>query len=475
MGSFSRAECSCRILEKMRSELLLLALIGVVMCHAVSISESEVQPLGESMDSGAGAYAEVSGKKMKGLLQVPGVPKGHRIVHRINDVSETACKNACDADKKCDGYQYVAAEGLCKILKQPKKKVIKIPLKKVKKMIKKSVKKTKKAVKKKLKKKMKKKRPTPGQIYRETSAKLRARQSDFKKAKARAKEGAKKAKGAKAAEIITKKNEHREMMKELKAAKGAQEAGLNFEEQAIMGKTMQDKKVLIAKAHKVGAMASEEKQDQKFEQAKVVMKKGLKLTMKMKELKVKKIEKKVKMAKKARLYLKKQNKIAERNHKAVAAAKAGSKKAKLKKCRKEQTKMRKTKFKIKRRLKKAQMKKERKIANKKIKRLKKGLRKAEKRKAKANKKKLVKRAKHKVRMMFRMTFQQTEDLAESLESEEEMEDEEIKNLTAKMNKAKIKKDKDMVAAKFMAKREKNNAKKAVKIAKMLSKKTNIVA
>merc|ERR1719460_1993958 len=101
------------------------------------------------MDSGAGAYAEVSGKKMKGLLQVPGVPKGHRIVHRINDVSETACKNACDADKKCDGYQYVAAEGLCKILKQPKKKVIKIPLKKVKKMIKKSVKKTKKAVKKK--------------------------------------------------------------------------------------------------------------------------------------------------------------------------------------------------------------------------------------------------------------------------------------------------------------------------------------
>merc|ERR1712072_1429693 len=185
MGSFSRAECSCRILEKMRSELLLLALIGVVMCHAVSISESEVQPLGESMDSGAGAYDEVSGKKMKGLLQVPGVPKGHRIVHRINDVSETACMNACDADKKCDGYQYVAAEGLCKILKQPKKKVIKIPLKKVKKMIKKSVKKTKKAVKKKLKKKMKKE-PTPGQIYRETSAKLRERQSDFKKAKARA-------------------------------------------------------------------------------------------------------------------------------------------------------------------------------------------------------------------------------------------------------------------------------------------------
>merc|ERR1712072_1304720 len=175
MGSFSRAECSCRILEKMRSELLLLALIGVVMFHAVSISESEVQPLGESMDSGAGAYAEVSGKKMKGLLQVPGVPKGHRIVHRINDVSETACKNACDADKKCDGYQYVAAEGLCKILKQPKKKM------------KKKLKQQKKAM------APKKKGPTPGQIYRETSAKLRARQSDFKKAKARAKEGAKKA------------------------------------------------------------------------------------------------------------------------------------------------------------------------------------------------------------------------------------------------------------------------------------------
>merc|ERR1712072_390066 len=358
MGSFSRAECSCRILEKMRSELL-LALIGVVMFHAVSISESEVQPLGESMDSGAGAYAEVSGKKMKGLLQVPGVPKGHRIVHRINDVSETACKNACDADKKCDGYQYVAAEGLCKILKQPKKKVIKIPLKKVKKMIKKSVKKTKKAVKKKLKKKMKKKRPTPGQIYRETSAKLRARQSDFKKAKARAKEGAKRAKGAKAAEIITKENEHREMMKELKAAKGAQEAGLNLEEQAIMGKTMQDKKVLIAKAHKVGAMASEEK-------------KGLKLTMKMKELKVKKIEKMVR-AKVKMNNSEKKNKVAQKHYKTAerkAKNKADEKKVKMaKKARlylKKQTKMRKTKFKIKRLLKKAQMKKERKIANKKI-------------------------------------------------------------------------------------------------------------
>merc|ERR1711981_1549921 len=192
----------------------------------------------------------------------------------------------------------------------------------------------------------KKKGPTPGQIYRESSAKLRARKAAYKKATQRAKEGARKAKGAKTAEIITKKNEHREMLLELKKAKGAQEAGLNFEEQAIMGKTMQDKKVLIAKAHKVGAMASEEKQDQKFEQAKVVMKKGLKLTMKMEKMvrakvkmnnsekknkvaqkhyktaerkaKNKADEKKVKMAKKARLYLKKQNKIAERNHKAVA-------------------------------------------------------------------------------------------------------------------------------------------------------------
>merc|ERR1719261_2023582 len=149
------------------------------------------------MDSGAGAYAEVSGKKMKGLLQVPGVPKGHRIVHRINDVSATACKNACDADKKCDGYQYVAAEGLCKILKQPKKKVIKIPLKKVKKMIKQQ----KKAM------APKKKGPTPGQIYRETSAKLRVRQADYKKRKKAAKEAAKKSKGSIAAEVITKKNE----------------------------------------------------------------------------------------------------------------------------------------------------------------------------------------------------------------------------------------------------------------------------
>merc|ERR1719502_2122380 len=84
-----------------------------------------------------------------------------------------------------------------------------------------------------------------------------------------------------------------------------------------------------------------------------------------------------------------------------------------------------------------------------IKKAKKGLRKAEKRKAKAAKKKAVKRAKHKVRMMFDMTEMEAEDLAESLETE----DEEIKNLTAKAQKAKIARDKAKVAAKFAAKVE----------------------
>merc|ERR1712139_637865 len=248
----------------------------------------------------------------------------------------------------------------------------KITLKKAKRLMKRAAKRAVKKVKKKAKSKLKralktqkkamapkKKGPTAGQIFRERSKKLRIRQSAYKKAKALANEASKKSKGSRAAEIITKKNEHHEMIKELEAAKHAQEAGLNFEERAIMGKTMQDKKVLIAQAHKVAAMAAEEKQDAKFEKSKVIMKKGLRLRMKMKQLKIKKVEKMVtakmklkgsetkhkvaqkkykveerkvktaqdekkeKLAKKARLYLKKQNKKAERNHKAVAAAKAG--------------------------------------------------------------------------------------------------------------------------------------------------------
>merc|ERR1711959_435186 len=426
MGRFSSGTES-----EMKSEMLMaLGLVLVVMCNSIS-TESSITPL-----LGEDAYSTVDAASAKDLpakmLQVPGIPKGHKVVKRIQDVSESGCRNAWDGDKDCSGFQYVTAERLCKLLEPPPRiKVKKITLKKAKKLAtqkaKKAVKKLKRKEKKKMKKALKtqkkamapkKKKPTAGQIYRESSKKMRMRQAEYKKSVKVSKQATRNAKGARAAEIITKTNEHHEMMKELKAAKQAQEAGLNFEEQAIMAKTMADKKVLIAKAHKVGAMAAEEKQDAKFEKSKLIMKKGLKLRMDMKTLKIKKAalmvaakvkmnaresknkiaqknynvferkqknkadEKKVKLAKKARLYLKKQDKIAERNQKAKAAAKAGSKKKKIEKCHKSQVKMRKTKFKMKRRLAKAVFKQERKVANKKVKTLKKGLRKAEKRKAK---------------------------------------------------------------------------------------------
>merc|ERR1711975_119437 len=106
-------------------------------------------------------------------------------------------------------------------------------------------------------------------------------------------------------------------------------------------------------------------------------------------------EKKEKLARKARLYLKKQNKKAERHYKAVEAARAGDKKAKLARCRASQVKMRKLKFKLLRRLKKSVFKKERKVANKQVAKMKAGLRAGEKRKAKVLKK-AVKKAQKKV-------------------------------------------------------------------------------
>merc|ERR1711871_1523788 len=123
----------------------------------------------------------------------------------------------------------------------------------------------------------------------------------------------------------------------------------NFEEQVIMAKSPSSKKVLLAEAHKTTQMQQEEKADAAFEEAKVVMKKGLKLQAKMKERKVKRVEqmvraktkmkkaeakhkiagraykaherkmknaadeRKEKLAAQARIYLKKQNKKAERH------------------------------------------------------------------------------------------------------------------------------------------------------------------
>merc|ERR1712196_610126 len=269
MGRFSSGTES-----EMKSEMLMaLGLVLVVMCNSIS-TESSITPL-----LGEDAYSTVDAASAKDLpakmLQVPGIPKGHKVVKRIQDVSESGCRNACDGDKDCSGFQYVTAERLCKLLEPPPRiKVKKITLKKAKKLATQKAKKAVKNLKQKEKKKMKKalktqkkemapkkKKPSAGQIYRESSTKLRLRKAEYKKATKVSKQAARNSKGARAAEIITKKNEHHEMMKELKAAKEAQEAGLNFEEQAIMANTMKGKKVLIAKAHKVASMAAEEKQD----------------------------------------------------------------------------------------------------------------------------------------------------------------------------------------------------------------------
>merc|ERR1712196_593042 len=156
----------------------------------------------------------------------------------------------------------------------------------------------------------------------------------------------------------TKAHEHKEMMEELAAAKDAQAASLNFEEQLIMAVSPSSKNVLIAGAHKKAAVVAEDKADKEFMKAKRVMKSAIKLQLKMKETKVKAVEKLVATkaaAKKAeakhkaagRLYKK-----AERINKARAAAKSSSKESKLKKCHKAQIKMRQMKYKLKRRLKK---------------------------------------------------------------------------------------------------------------------------
>merc|ERR1711967_174770 len=293
---------------KMKSErLMLLGLALVVMCNAVSTDEATVQPLGES------DFAEVHASSLKGLLAVPGIPKNAKLTKRIEDMSESACKTSCDSNKNCMGFQYVAAEHLCKLLSKSSAKKKGLKGKSVKKALKKAKRAAKKMVK---KEKKKKKKPTPGQIYRMTTKRLNIRVAAWKKAKAAAKEAGKKNKGAKAAEVITKVNEHHEMMKELRAAKHAQEMALNFEEQILIRKSRTSKEVLVAKGAKVGAMAAEEKQDAKFEDSKVVMKKGLALASKMKKIKAKKVSGMV-QAKMKKIAAESKNKVARANYKAA--------------------------------------------------------------------------------------------------------------------------------------------------------------
>merc|ERR1711906_12444 len=282
---------------KMKLEpLLCLGLALVFMCNAAAVDQEAVHPmeLGESDYSGVESSA-------RPLLRVPGIPKVSRVSGEVMDISSTACKNKCDSDKDCSGFQYVAAERLCRLLTNKKKKTEKkIPLSKAKKMVqaavRKAMKKAKKEGQKEEKKALKKqekamapvvKKPSAADKFKEADAKLKIQKAAFKAVAQKTKESARKSLGARTAEMITKRYEHAQMVKELRAAKHAQEAGLNFEEQAIMAKTMQDKKVVLAKAHKVSAMAAEDRQDKKFEEAKVIMKKGMKLQVKMKELKVK--------------------------------------------------------------------------------------------------------------------------------------------------------------------------------------------
>merc|ERR1712054_52135 len=242
----------------------------------------------------------------KGLLPLPGMPDWAKIKKRVEDISKSQCKSACDGDTDCAGFQYIAAESLCQLFAQPKKPDKSISLKKAKEMLKKKVKQAVKEAKSKAKTKQKvalkdqkkamapkRMDPSVGQKFREADKKLAVRQKAYKKARAAAKEAARKSKGARGAEVNTKKHEHDMMMRELRAAKDAQAATLNFEEQVIMASSPSSKKVLLAKAHKTTQEKNEEKADAAFEEAKQVMKKGIKLQQKMKERKVKRVEKMV--------------------------------------------------------------------------------------------------------------------------------------------------------------------------------------
>jgi len=514
----SRRWCA---LDMKAQRLLLLGLVLVVMCNTVDVEEGahEIQELGDSKDiiedpdkpRKAKALDEAPKKSLmehevmneKDLLPLPGMPDWAKVTKRIESVSKSQCKTMCDSETECAGFQYVAAEQLCQMFASPKTPDQHISLKfaneKAKKAVKKAVKEAKKKAGVKEKKDVKdvenamapkKKDASAGQKFREADKKMGLRQKEYSKAKKVAKEAARKSKGSRAAEIITKTHEHEMMLEELAAAKGAQAAGLNFEEQVIMAKSPTSKKVLLAKAHKTTEMQKEEKADAAFEEAKVVMKKGLALQAKMQERKVKRVEdmvraktkankaeakhkvagqaykaqerkeknasdeKKEKLAAKARIFLKKQNKKSERHAKAMEAARGGDKEGKIKKCRKAQNKMRQLKFKLKRRLKRQIYKRERKVADRKVARLKKGYEKREKRKAAKMQKALVKDAKNDVRERFDMSEAELDEvMTTTTELGEGKEEGGTAELTAATQAAKMASDKAKVAAEFKKKEQ----------------------
>lgn len=479
------------------AHLLGLGLVLVVMCDGVSTGE-EVAVLAAA---GGGASAEPDGEA-RSMLAVPAKPNDFKTMKELENVPKKVCEEKCSSDALCAGFEYSPGEKVCKLFKKqtPDKQ---ISLKRAKKLMKRAVKdaltkqkeKDQKKKKKALKSQVKamapqRKKPSSGQKFREADKKMGLRQKAYHQAKKNAKEMAKKSKGARAAEVITKAHEHQEMMDELKAAKAAQAANLNFEEQVIMAAHPGDKNVIIAKAHKTAAMMFEEKADASFTQAKRVMKRGLKLQVKMKELKIKAVqrmvqaktkakkaeakhklagkaykaeerreknardEQKEKMAAKARIYLKQQNKKAERHNKATEAAEEGDKEKKMKKCQKAQIKMRALKYKLKRRLKKQVYARERKEADKQVERLNKGTVKEEQRKAKELQKGAAVQPVQKMREEFDMS---KEDVAQLMDDEElgESGDAPVdtKAESDEVGKLKMEAEKSTVAATFKRKEQ----------------------
>merc|ERR1712167_456547 len=308
----------CRASSEMKSvgSLVLLGLALAVLCEGVSM-EAEVAMI-EVAPASALQAAEKKmaqeGFDLKGLLAVPSKPDNMRVYKELENMSKRSCKSTCGAVKTCAGFEYRPGEKLCRLFvaRKPDPKIsLKTANKKMKAAVKEAVKRSKEKDKKKRKAALKaqqnamapvRKDPSAGQRFREADKKLGLRQKAYFNAKKAAKEPAKKSKGARAAEVITKAHEHKEMMEELAAAKDAQAASLNFEEQLIMAVSPSSKSVLIAGAHK--------KAEAKHKAA------GRLYKGQERKEKNARDEQKEKTAAKARMYLKQQNKKAERINKA---------------------------------------------------------------------------------------------------------------------------------------------------------------
>merc|ERR1711968_409253 len=520
----------CRASSEMKSvgSLVLLGLALAVLCEGVSMEAEvamiEVAPA-SALQAAEKKMAE-EGFDLKGLLPVPSKPDNMRVYKELEDMSKRSCKSTCGAVKKCAGFEYRPGEKLCRLFvaRKPDPKIsVKTANKKMKAAVKEAVKRSKEKDNKKRKAALKaqqkamapvRRDPSAGQKFREADKKLGLRQKAYFNAKKAAKEAAKKSKGARAAEVITKAHEHKEMMEELAAAKDAQAASLNFEEQLIMAVSPSSKNVLIAGAHMKAAVVAEDKADKEFQKAKRVMKSAIKLQLKMKETKVKAVEKlvatkaaakkaeakhkaagrlykgqerkeknardeqKEKTAAKARMYLKQQNKKAERINKAKAAAKSSSKETKLKKCHTAQIKMRQMKYKLKRRLKKQVYARQRKVADKQVERLKKGLKKEELRKAELAKQKAANGAEESMRERFDLSKEEAASLmsqADELgESETAPSKAAIKAEAAEVQKANMKAEKATVTANFKKKEQVDLQNAAAKKSKEVSAKSEEV-